>query len=187
MIYNDDYIFISIPKCGTMTMINVLTTYYNGKDEYNGQKLYRHERNIPFDKGNRLIFTVVRNPYERAISSWYYAHKREKRNHNYRETWKQYPIKFVDFLKKIRCEHRYNNLTEPQSSRVKMVDMILHLETIEDEFKCVPFYNGSPTVFPKVNSTNHGLTKDSLSEEAITLINEIYEEDFQFGYIMENT
>lgn len=66
MIIGPDYVFVSVPKCGTHTMYHVLQTYFDG---VHLEPPY-HRKKIPEIHQKKFRFTIIRNPYPRAVSIW---------------------------------------------------------------------------------------------------------------------
>lgn len=68
-------LFLHIPKTAGSSIRHSLGCRNNGDSVYRGHEpLFFLEKNLPleFDRNNKFIFTVVRNPYTRAFS--YYKH-----------------------------------------------------------------------------------------------------------------
>ena len=57
------YVYVGIPRTGSKSMINWLVAYFDG--EHVGK---HHQYRIPEEVSDYLIFTTVRNPYDRWIS-----------------------------------------------------------------------------------------------------------------------
>ncbi|NJN84166.1 MAG: hypothetical protein HC802_19075 [Caldilineaceae bacterium] len=60
------YVYIGIPRTGSKSMNRWLMDHFDG--EWVG---FHHGWNVPEEARDYLIFTVVRNPYERATSGWF--------------------------------------------------------------------------------------------------------------------
>lgn len=60
------YVYIGIPRTGSKSMNQWLMTHYQG--EWYGD---HHDWQVPAFAKNFLIFTVVRNPYQRAVSGYF--------------------------------------------------------------------------------------------------------------------
>lgn len=60
------YVYISVPKAASQTMFRVLSEHYDG-ERYGGM----HENQIPPMARDYFKFTVVRNPYRRALRLWW--------------------------------------------------------------------------------------------------------------------
>jgi len=66
MIISDKYryVYIGIPRTGSKSMNHWLVEYFDGR--WHGG---HHDYDIPEEAANYLVFTIVRNPYDRATSS----------------------------------------------------------------------------------------------------------------------
>ncbi|MFN2237530.1 MAG: sulfotransferase family 2 domain-containing protein [Anaerolineales bacterium] len=62
-----EYVYIGIPRTGSKSMNRWLMDHFEG--EWFG---YHHQWRVPEEARNYLIFTIVRNPYEREVSGWFH-------------------------------------------------------------------------------------------------------------------
>jgi len=60
------YVYIGIPRTGAKSMNHWLTEYYDG--HWGGG---HHDYNVPQEAKDYLIFTIVRNPYDRRTSGYF--------------------------------------------------------------------------------------------------------------------
>jgi hypothetical protein len=60
------YVYIGIPRTGSKSMNHWLMEYFDGK--WYGD---HHDYNVPEEFAEYLIFTIVRNPYDRATSGYF--------------------------------------------------------------------------------------------------------------------
>lgn len=60
------YVYIGIPRTGSKSMNRWLMDHYQGE-----WVDYHHSWHVPEEARAYLIFTTVRNPYERAMSGWF--------------------------------------------------------------------------------------------------------------------
>lgn len=60
------YVYIGIPRTGSKSMNRWLMDHFQG--EWVG---FHHQWQVPAEARDYLIFTLVRNPYERAMSGWF--------------------------------------------------------------------------------------------------------------------
>ena len=127
-------------------------------------------------------FTVVRDPYERAISAYYYQAKRKPNHAHNRESLNNF----------ILHELKRYWLYKPQSLYAygedgrKIIDHVLHFETLGADFEnLMKSYNLNVTL-PNYSVNARRATKlgvKSLHKHAVNLINEYYDRDFSnFGY-----
>ena len=61
------YVYIGIPRTGSKSMNRWLMDHFEG--EWHG---YHHQWQVPKEAKDYLIFTLVRNPYEREVSGWFH-------------------------------------------------------------------------------------------------------------------
>jgi hypothetical protein len=61
------YVYIGVPRTGSKSMNRWLMDHYGG--EWVGT---HHQWQVPMEAHDYLIFTLVRNPYERAVSGWFH-------------------------------------------------------------------------------------------------------------------
>jgi len=57
------YVYIGIPRTGSKSMNHWLCSYFDGRN-HGGH----HDYEVPEEVSDYLVFTVVRNPYDRAVS-----------------------------------------------------------------------------------------------------------------------
>jgi hypothetical protein len=83
------YVFIALPKTGSSGMSKALIEHFSGID------LQPHHRTIvPGECLDYCVFTVVRNPYSRALSLWKFCQRRP--NHRLHELASK--LSFRDFM-----------------------------------------------------------------------------------------
>lgn len=135
-----------------------------------------------------FVFTVVRNPYARAVSCFNHLNKR-----GYFSEWKRIPD-FTEFLKIIqsgffeRVGPRNNRglaFCNPQSEWLKgvRVDRIFKLESLSEDLDGLREAFRCPGLELGHFNRSGGLDVQSISPKDRALIEEIYQEDFErFGY-----
>lgn len=124
-----------------------------------------------------IKFVVVRNPYTRVLSEYFYRNKSG--------SMKNFPYWFKKYYKKLDHAHKI-----PQSKFVDSENItILRQETLQEDFKKFVEDNNLPikSELGRVNKSKH--TKTDLIEKIplpiIGRINNLFEEDFiRFGYEM---
>ena len=58
------YVYIGIPRTGSKSMNHWLIEHFNGR--WHGG---HHDYAVPEEAADYLVFAIVRNPYDRALSS----------------------------------------------------------------------------------------------------------------------
>lgn len=185
--------FIHIPKCAGTSIINNANKHnilwaHNDPilKEYIKHKYFWHYpmKNISNkDDYNHLInsydfFTVVRNPYSRALSAY-------QQNIYPRENIYTMNDFIYNAVKEHTIDHFYPQFWYVYDNNEKqIVNNVLHYETLDDDFqKCMDKYNLPVKLENKYNVFNKRFTIYDLSPETINIINQVYHKDFEyFGY-----
>lgn len=190
MIYSKykKFVYVAIPKTGTRSVYELCLNQYSCH-------IYKEHWNIiPDEYKNYYAFITVRNPYDRAVSMWYFVINSIGSTKSHIKFKEGVPSgSFVDFMKFLIVE-RKNNLENPffrtQAEYLKpnRFDMILEMEKLGNDFNKLPFLHHEEElkhlnktidvsniidVPRKVNAFNY------INQEAIDLINEYYAEDFE--------
>lgn len=180
-------VFVSVPKCATRTMYTaVLGPHYNGR-RYGGH----HETMVPGHARDWFAWAIVRNPYDRAVSLWWSTTQRGDDRYGFRRRVDD-PDNLESFMRYIVEQRpKVASLGPNQSEHLRGVrlDRVLRLETLDEGFRGLPFYRGSPDPLPVVNDTQRGQCREYVTPAVAALVGEWALEDFaQFGYpIMETT
>jgi len=190
MIYSDTYkyVFLANGKTGTRTIYDVLT------NEFRGIRGTDHTTNIPSKMINFFKFVSVRNPYTRAMSI-YISNVIDgtKDTYGYRAAMKGMEINLYNFLQLAR--YKINTITQAAYLQHEL-NAIIEYENLEKDFNNLPFVT-EYVKLPKNNvsgfftlendkiiqncdiQTNLKNYSIELTAESITLINEIFYNDFQ--------
>ena len=150
-------------------------------------------------------FCVVRNPYSRIISAYNYLKQTEKRHKNDREEWKELgsPSSITDFICSIYSKYKNNELSVinphnwhfQQQYKFVVNDLekkdilcnILKYENLNKDFeKFMELYKKRENIYDLFNNEIYKNIKikpdydilNILSFNDISMINEIYKEDF---------
>lgn len=196
--FDKQILYIHIPKTGGTSIENLFNYKLNFSKYHLPRYLTEHQlQHLSLDYIYRydlldleeidFIFTIVRNPYTRIISEYYWSQYNKKMTFT----------KFLIYVKRILCTN--NTSDDDYIHYTKQSKFIKSSTSIPIKiFKFEQFdkiYEYLKKLFPnlkyrhnyKTNVTN-SLSKmsiDDLSYEDISLINELYEDDFhRFGYKM---
>lgn len=193
------YIFGSTPKAGTHTMYHLLETFFDGtrlpySNTFHG---VINNKGIPEKYKDYYKFTIVANPFRRALASW----KPLVTQPMYiKRSWPQRigGSEFIDFTRYLRrikdsnFETAKKPLILPQCRLGHMHvewDKIMHLETIQEDFNSLPFVDRHIDV-PQHCSYNKFEGKDDwkkkYNQECIDNVLYAWGEDFdRLGYSKE--
>jgi hypothetical protein len=193
-----EYVYISVMKSGTHSMYHTLQQDYAGlhhpRDFNPLNKGPYHSNIVPKQFSKFYRFTVVRNPYSRAISAWNVCVNVDPYATCYSGILKDKSfLEFAKWLNDFKDPGRAGYVVEPMHKWLKpsgKFDKILHLENINDEFKELPFYDPSNTelVIPDLLSrTDKSDWKKHYTQEIADLIYEWAKKDFElYGYDRES-
>ena len=187
-------IFVHIPKTGGTSIKAALDIQYGVWNFSGGENvflIYKNKKEVTNHAPAKLIqmfhpdsfkkfakFSIVRNPYDRAISQYFYNFRKQKTNEEF-STWLRNfystPITFT------HCP-QYDFLYDEE---VCIVDNILRFESLEKDFSdfCKK-YNINANPLGKPNANEVEVNKDSLlTEENKEFIYQKFEIDFKtFNY-----
>ena len=169
-------VFVSTPKCATHTLFDVMEKHFGG---VRIGKI--HTRPPATRYRDHFIFTVVRNPYDRAVSSWTWAQNCE---HPDRVRQDVGGPDFPSFAKGLsRGRHAWMpciNQTTWQSAFNPTA--VIHIENLQDEFNALPFVT-EPIELPCLNKWEHPPWRELMTEEIAGWIRQWAGPDFEnFGY-----
>jgi hypothetical protein len=187
--------FIHIPRCGGSGVednfdlfhqenywIPRFTHYFSGC--HFAPQHFTHQILDSFldeEQQDWFSFTVIRNPYYRTLSEYFYINKNFYNNpiENFNE---EYFIKWLrEDLIQFNLDHKL-----PQSTFIdKPVDLIIKLEEINKGYSLLNKQFNTNLFSTKANSGNIKTEKilKSLSQDTLDLIYIIFEQDFiQFNY-----
>ena len=178
-------LFVAIPKTATRSIYKCM------KDHFEGKRMHDHDKVIPDKYKDYYTFTVVRNPYDRAVSSWWSTCKRGNDKRGFIRKYLKKDNTFLNFMKNIYAITSENpdfHITEPQSEwlRGNNFNKIISFQNINTGWAQLPF-NIEKTRLEIINSSNivregnpyiKGHFNRYLCSESIELVNEFYAEDF---------
>jgi len=179
-----EFIFVAIPKTGTRTIYSIL------KGQYEGQKVKEHHPDVPEKFKDFFKFTIVRNPYERAVSLWWSTCKRDNRRPYTDIIGSSEILDFFTWLNKPNQNRGTGSeILRTQALYLKKTkfDKILYTESLEADFKSIPMFS-KVGHFPNMNSTqvvqpNNPLARKNwmhyMTPAVIKQIEKYYAEDFE--------
>ena len=196
-IHEHNLCFVHIPKTGGISIINKF-----GIKDNSLNTCYREEE-LPYycnEKGKELLFspqhftpsmikekyekfynsykkfTIVRNPYTRAISEYFFREKKATTfdNNQFLEWWQKFIYS--------NCDHILSQSTYFENIHY---DYVLRYENLEQEFNGMCKELGITEGLPHMNSS--GIDTCScvplLTKQSVEFINNLYIEDFtKFNY-----
>lgn len=186
--YNDQFkaIFIHIPKAaGT----SVYTSLF-GEVKRNHIRLLYFEAYDASKFKRYFKFAIVRNPYDRLVSSYFYI---KNKNDLYTPMLEKYPT-FSSFVKALK-----NSATKVELFKIPHfnsqfyfladrhgkvgVDFIGHFENLENDYKVIASKLGISTKLDHHNKSKHKPYSEYFDSELIRIVNEVYNDDFtHLGY-----
>ena len=177
----DKLLFIHIPKTGGMSIRSMLNATLFDLDFGN-----RHLSAVGYcSKISRELFdklykfTVVRNPYDRLVSYYYFM-----------QTDDSHPmhIELRELTLSEYIERACNFAVYTQFKQVEIegrivVDRILRFENLDEDWKQLATEFGLPEFLPKVNTSAHCNWQEELSISDMGAVYKSFEVDFKmFGY-----
>jgi len=182
----DRFVFIHINKTGGSSVEKALNIPHGHetaleKIEEIGQKKW----------DEKLTFTIVRNPWDKVVSHYYYRLKTNKTN------LRDNPIEFTEWVKRAygTQDAPYYDVPKmfmPQVNWITdkngkiLVDEIIHFENLESEFNAVLEKLGKNTNLPHVKKSDRGNYREYYDEDTIAIVRNWFEGDIEkFGYQFE--
>jgi hypothetical protein len=187
--------FIHIPRCGGSGVEDNFNLFYEENywvprftHQFSGVHFapqhFTHQILDSFlneEQNNWFSFTLVRNPYHRTISEYFYINKNFYGSpiENFNEN------NFVEWLRKDLIQFNLDHKL-PQSTFIdKPVDLVIKLEELDKGYSLLNKQFNTTLFSTKANSGNTKTKKihRSLSQNTLDLIYTIFEQDFtQFNY-----
>jgi hypothetical protein len=205
------YIFIHIPKTGGNSLHNFLKDSSDnpiliGKNSWGSKdkvEVFKEECvNHPKDwdikhvgihyyyryyndklVNNYIKFSIIRNPYDRAIS-FYFFKKEQHSDFNKKEF-----ISFLTTAQLFNPPKQIQNLYALQKNQVdylmfkgKMsMDYIVKLENLKEDLNKIPFIKEmNLDSYPHINSSKRSHYRDYYDNETKSLVEKIYKKDFDY-------
>jgi chondroitin 4-sulfotransferase 11 len=183
-VVRDDVIFVHIPK----TAGTSIGHWLGGKHIMGHPKLetlLEHPGN-----DDRFTFTVVRNPWDRALSGWMYLFHKKDRTTIFQEYIDETPVptfeEFIFSLDKVKTGDTWFTGATPQVEWFRSgVDTVLRFETLERDFRNIKERLGNFKRLPHLNASEHSHYREYYTPETRAYVAEIAEEDireFEFTF-----
>ena len=164
-------LYVDIPKTASRAMLQVLQVHYGGASKWRGE--------LPDIK---FSYTVVRDPYARALSIWWAACFQEDDRYGFNQ-WRKSPAMMVNALAEGAARHIDLGFTQTQileQRRCKTM-VVIHYERLEEEFFKLPPFQAKKFIFPVVNRSPFGRPPPDCSPEFIEAVNRWCPRDFELG------
>ena len=153
----------------------------------------------PFEKDTVATFTVIRDPYDRAVSEYYQkqkklkAHKKGTHAANDAKYMNEYLQQSIKDPRPDNVIQQHHYIYDDDGNRI--IDHVLEFRNLKEEFdalmECYSITNtfGSPLKLPdkqyNPRQMNTTLTREDLSDATIRAMNDWFRKDFELlGYPM---
>lgn len=177
------FIFVHIPKTGGTSIASHLFSFCETVIKHQFFRDLLNERRQDIDY---YSFTVVRNPWDREVSRYFYQRQ------NPANEWNEEASKY-DFKHWLKRRHRDTMFLEfmgapmmnwiiDESGKVS-VDYIARYEKLEEDWMHLGKLLGVPCDLPRMNVSSHGVYAEYYDRETRSMIEKVYERDIEyFGY-----
>lgn len=115
-----------------------------------------HRRHLPHACAAYFRFTIVRNPFSRAVSIWYSTTQRDDDRYGVRASLGERADRFVEFSTWLLARHR-RPVFQPIHQWIGRLrfDYVMRLERLVDDVNRLPFVTRRLRELPCENPTNH--------------------------------
>jgi hypothetical protein len=175
------FVFIAVPKTGSTSVRSIIDPYSDivsvndrnspYKHHTTALDLKKHFESEGWNWDDYYKFSVVRNPWERRVSSWAYRLKKGQHNHT----------EFKDFVMHYPANPQVNWLFDESGN--SLMDYIFKLEDLDGMDKVFDDLNIPKVNLPHKNKNNHKHYTEYYDNEAREMVAEKYAKDIEyFGY-----
>ena len=195
-------IFLSNPKTGSTSVRKILNKYSEIKSGITDKNLFHHLNALKakkyFEENNIDIWydyvsiTTIRNPFERAVSNYFYSKPDKYGIHFYQDNYDESTIFEMDFNKWLKTKIEIHGKVPGLISFEEfccdengncIVDYVIPIEKIDIELpkllkRLGINYNDN---IPRSNKTSHKRYQFYFNDESRKLIEEKYKKDIEIG------
>ena len=179
------FLFLHLPKTGGTSINKFFNDKFdNNKRDFGHPYLSEYKCNN-FD--DYFKFTIVRNPYDRLVSAFFYMKEYSKfqSDINFRKKWKLEHDTFESFVIEKLPVIVGNKNTRPRHFKPQVdfgtagLDYIGSFVTMQDDMNFICDEIGIDRQdLPHVNSSNHKRYDEYYNEELLNIVKTLYLEDF---------
>lgn len=182
--YSLPFLFIHVPKTGGNAIKN--THLFHDSIFFDHASV---RDVIKWGKKYKTSYTIVRNPYDRLVSAFFYLQQggeknnkrdleRMKKQQKYKNNFKEFVKHLHDFIEENHYKPQYTFLTD-NNNELK-VDHILKQESLNNDYmKLQQLYGYSPVSLKKVNTSKHEDYNQYYDDETRRIVQEVYRKDFE--------
>lgn len=179
------FLFLHLPKTGGTSINKFFNDKFNNNERDFGHPYLSDYKCNNFD--DYFKFTIVRNPYDRLVSAFFYMKEYSKfqSDINFRKKWKLEDDTFESFVKEKLPIIIANKDTRPRHFKPQVefgttgLDYIGSFNTMQDDMNIICDKIGIERQdLPHVNSSNHKSYTEYYNEELLDIVKTLYFNDF---------
>ena len=163
----NEWLYVSTRRCGTNTLYALLP----------GKRSAQYHI-VPKERLAPIHWTVVRNPYDRAVSMW--KHALNAHQNTLRQICKKSQPSFELFIEKALLSDIVDFWCQTRWLNTGIVDKTIHIENLVEgvlELTRLRINNNF-----RANKSERDKWETYMNPTIISLINEWADEDFKYGY-----
>ena len=179
--HKHNFVFIAVPKAGSTSVRSIINPYSDilsvndknspYKHHTTALDLKKHFESQDWEWNTYYKFSVVRNPWERRVSSWAYRLKKGQHNYN----------KFKDFVMHYPATPQFNWLSDEGGNF--LMDYVFKLEDPNGMDKVFNDLKIPKVKLPHKNKNGHKHYTEYYNDETREIVAEKYRKDIEyFGY-----